>query len=205
MKNKIEEISNITFIIVITIAAVLMVGLLLYNFSKFSESNNLEIENKWLILKEDIPYDLNKADKYEIVQTYINFNPEMRVRNINSGEFYVFSLKRDTEELGLTREEYEIIITEEEYNNLLKKQEGNTIYKTRYQLDDDNGLTMAFDIFSGDLTGLAYMEIEFENEKDAVDYGTPEWVKKDVTRDLNYKNGHLARYGIPETYEEDIK
>lgn len=169
------------------------------------DNSVLEIEKKWLILREDIPYDLEKADKYEIIQTYLNFNPEMRVRNINDGEMYIFTVKRDTEELGLTREEYEIYISEEEYYNLLKKQEGTTIYKTRYQLPDENGLIMAFDIFSGDFTGLAYMEIEFESEAAAEEYGNPEWVKKDITRDLNYKNGHLARYGIPETYDEYIK
>lgn len=193
-------------IIIIACFAIGFIGSrIILNNLKNTDSSILEIEKKWLILKEDIPYDLSKADKYEIVQTYLNFNPEMRVRNINDGEMYIFTLKRDTEELGLTREEYEIFISEDEYYNLLKKQEGTTIYKTRYQLPDENGLIMAFDIFSGDFTGLAYMEIEFKNELAAEEYGNPEWVKKDITRDLNYKNGHLSRYGIPETYEEYIK
>ena len=204
MKERIIEIIGFVVIIVIAIVLIWACEKWFYKLTS-SNSDDLEIEKKWLILEEDIPYDLDKADKYEIEQTYLNFNPEMRVRNINNGQMYVFTLKRDTEELGLTREEYEIVINEEEYNNLLKKKEGNTIYKTRYQLDDENGLTMAFDIFSGDLTGLAYMEIEFENEKMSREYGDPEWVKEDVTRDLNYKNGHLARYGIPATYDEDIK
>ena len=204
MKAKIIEI--IGWVVIIVIAVVLIcLGEKYFVKSTNSNLDDLEIEKKWLILEEDIPYDLDKADKYEIIQTYLNFKPEMRVRNINNGEQFVFTIKRDTEELGLTREEYEIVISEEEYNNLLKKQEGNTIYKTRYQIDDENGFKMAFDIFSGDLTGLAYMEIEFENEKMSKEYGNPEWIKKDVTRDLNYKNGHLARYGIPETYEEYIK
>ena len=164
MKERIIEIIGFVVIIVIAIVLIWACEKWFYKLTS-SNSDDLEIEKKWLILEEDIPYDLDKADKYEIEQTYLNFNPEMRVRNINNGQMYVFTLKRDTEELGLTREEYEIVINEEEYNNLLKKKEGNTIYKTRYQLDDENGLTMAFDIFSGDLTGLAYMEIEFENEK----------------------------------------
>ena len=61
---------------------------------------------------------------------------------------------------------------------------------------------IAIDIFSGDLEGLAYMEIEFTDIDDAVAYGNPDWVIADVTDDVHYKNGYLARFGIPENYEE---
>lgn len=104
----------------------------------------------------------------------------------------------------MTRDEFESVITEEEYNNLMKKKEGNTIHKTRYQfLDGDN--VLAIDIFYGDLEGLAYLEVEFPNEEEANNFKTPNWVIKDVTDDVNYKNGYLARYGIPESFYEYIK
>lgn len=38
--------------------------------------------------------------------------------------------------------------------------------------------------------------------KSTSNYGTPSWVLKDVTTDLNYKNGYLSRYGIPKSYYE---
>ena len=41
------------------------------------------------------------------------------------------------------------------------------------------------------------MEIEFLNMEEATAFVTPEWVIADVTDDVRYKNGHLARYGIP--------
>ena len=104
----------------------------------------------------------------------------------------------------MIRDEIEVFITQEEYNNLMKKQEGNTIYKTRYQFLDGDYL-LAVDIFSGELEGLAYLEIEFENQEEADNFQTPNWVIKDVTSDLNYKNGHLARYGIPDSFFEYIK
>lgn len=201
MKNKIKNIIIIIELIIIiflTLANIFILG-------NFTYGNNLEIEKKWLINLEQIPYDLSKADKYEIVQTYLSFNPEMRVRNINNGEFYVLTIKRDTELKGFVREEYEYIITEEEYNNLLNKKEGNTIYKTRYQLEDENGFIMAIDIFDGDLKGLAYLEIEFENKEIAETYETSDWIIKDVTTDLEYKNGHLSRYGIPSSFYEYMK
>ena len=64
---------------------------------------------------------------------------------------------------------------------------------------------MEIDIFSGDLEGLAYLEIEFVNIESAENYKDPNWVIKDVTTDLLYKNGHLSRYGIPESFYEYIK
>lgn len=159
--------------------------------------DELEIEKKWLIDPERIPYDLSGAKVFHIEQTYINFSPEIRVRNINEGEQYVFCLKYGLTKDGVQRNEVETQVTREEYLELIKKKEGNTIYKTRYQLLAD-GEIVAIDIFEGDLSGLAYMEIEFANMDEALAYETPDWVIKDVTDDVNYKNGHLARFGIPQ-------
>lgn len=192
-------------IVIELIIIIILIAVISFFLQDSTFQKNMEIEKKWLIKVEDIPYDLSKANKYEIVQTYLNFSPEMRVRNINNGEFYVLTVKRDTKSLGFVREEYEILINEDEYNNLLTKQEGNTIYKTRYELKNEDGLMMAVDIFSGDLEGLAYLEIEFENKENAENYGIPNWVIKDITTDLNYKNGHLSRYGKPSSFYEYIK
>ncbi len=162
-------------------------------------SDDKEIERKWLIKKEDIPYDLSGSNVqiYEIKQTYICFDPEMRVRDYNNGESYEFTIKNNMSDDGLIRDEVNMNITREQYNNLVKKQEGNTINKTRYQFYDD-GEIIAIDIFHGDIDGLAYMEIEFRTEEESKNYKEPSWVIKDVTDNINYKNGHLARYGIPE-------
>lgn len=142
--------------------------------------------------------------KYEIVQTYLNFSPEIRVRNINDNE-YVLTIKCDTALKGFVREEHEWLISKEEYDNLLTKKEGNTINKTRYRFKDEKGTEMEIDIFSGDLEGLAYLEIEFVDIESANNYSTPDWVIRDVTTDLSYKNGYLARYGIPNSFLEYIK
>lgn len=53
---------------------------------------------------------------------------------------------------------------------------------------------MEIDIFSGDLEGLAYLEIELVDMEGANNYSTPDWVIRDVTTDLPYKNGYLASY-----------
>ena len=158
-----------------------------------------EIEKKWLIDKENIPYDLNGADvkKYDIQQTYLCFDPEMRVRNYNNGASYEYTIKTNMTKDGMVRDEVNVTINKEQYDNLIKKKEGKTIHKTRYQFYD-NEQVIAIDIFHDQLDGLAYVEIEFANEEEAKKYETPSWVIKDVTDDVNYKNGHLARYGISE-------
>ncbi|QEH70193.1 hypothetical protein [Cellulosilyticum sp. WCF-2] len=159
-------------------------------------SDEVEIEKKWLINPKTIPFDLSEAVVFQLEQTYINFSPEMRVRKINDGEQYTFTLKYDMTSDGIKRNEIDIQITKEEYEKLVAKQEGNSIQKMRYQLLVDGEL-VAIDLFEGDLEGLAYMEIEFLNMEEATAFATPEWVIADVTDDVRYKNGHLARYGIP--------
>lgn len=156
----------------------------------------VEIERKFLLDPTKIPYDLNLLDKYEITQSYINFSPEIRIRNVDDSMFYM-TVKANVDPNGLIREERNFWITKEEYNNLYKKKEGNTIYKTRYQGLDENGKIFAIDIFKGDLEGLAYYEMEFRTEADAKNYIPPDWVGKEVTSDKRYKNGSLAQYGIP--------
>jgi len=167
-------------------------------------ADSVEIEKKWLINKEQIPYNLSNSEVIKIEQTYICFSPEIRVRKINDGEEYTFAVKTNMTSDGMVRDEMENSITEEEYNNMIKKREGNTVYKTRYQFLDGDYI-LAIDIFSGDLEGLAYLEIEFENEEQANNFKEPNWIIKDVTGDVNYKNGHLARYGIPDSYYEYVK
>jgi len=158
-----------------------------------------EIERKWLIDKNKIPYDLTSKDVqvFDIQQTYISFDPEIRVRNYNNGGWYEFTMKTNMTSDGLARDEVNYYINKEQYDNLYKKKEGNTIHKTRYQLYD-KGEIIALDIFHDDLDGLAYMEIEFKTEEESNKYKEPDWVIKDVTSDKRYKNGFLARYGIPE-------
>lgn len=193
-----EKLKVIIFIlsILLIISIAVIVYLVLINMPMIEDTGE-EIERKWLIKASDIPYDLKGVVKQEIEQTYLCFSPEIRVRNINNGEKYILTIKSNMSVDGLVREEKEYYISEEEYNHLLTKKEGNIISKTRYQIYEGNNI-LEIDIFKGNLEGLAYMEVEFENEEKAKEFKTPDWVIKDVTADVRYKNGHLARYGIPE-------
>ena len=184
MSNK-ERLRDLPVIIILTLC---LVCSLIGYFSVSNElkelkgeeptqdiSMGLEIEKKWVINKDEIPYDLSKADCFEIVQTYINYLPEIRVRQITykGNTWYMMALKRWVNEDALTREESDFYITKEEYENTVGKGLDSTIYKKRYQFDVD-GLTYAVDIFEGNLEGLAYLEIEFESEELANSFETVE-------------------------------
>ena len=167
-----------------------------------TKEESFEIEKKWLIRQEDIPYDLSKAEVYEIRQTYISFSPEIRVRDINDGSFYILTIKTDDPAFkGLKRTEQEYYITKKEYSQLLTKKEGSTIHKTRYRLSENNNI-IEIAIFHDQLDGLAYMEIEFPSTESANNFKDPDWVLKDITTDMSYKNGHLAKYGLPDSFKQ---
>jgi len=196
-------------IIIETIIIIVLILLGIFYVWKTSEIVNsedfnieLEIERKWLISANDIPYDLNDNVKIErIEQTYISFSPEIRVRNCNDGQYYCLTMKGKVLFDGIVRDETNYHMSKDAYNNLLEKQEGNTIYKTRYSIKE-NGYVLEFDIFEGDLEGLAYMEIEFKNLNEAQKYQEPLWVIKEVTDDDRYKNASLAQYGLPDSFYE---
>jgi len=165
-------------------------------------ADDKEIERKWLIDFDKIPYDINSlfGVTARVKQTYICFDPEIRVREYSELDGGVYghemTIKTNLSEDGLIRDEVNIGINQEQYDNMMKKQEGNTINKIRYQFFAD-GQLIAIDVFEGDLKGLVYMEIEFANKEESDAFGNPSWVIKDITNDIRYKNGHLARYGIP--------
>jgi CYTH domain-containing protein len=165
-------------------------------------TGGIEIERKWLLDVDNIPVDFEKEadERWEITQSYVNFSPEVRVRKLVGGEdevFYIMTVKSDMTVDGLSREEREWYISEEEYDHLLTKSEGDTIVKTRYRVDRD-GLHYEYDIFHDQLSGLAYLEIEFTSEEAARDFEQPSYVVRDVTAEKRYKNQELARYGMPE-------
>lgn len=152
----------------------------------------MEIERKWLIDIDSIPYDLSKLDYLDIEQAYISFNPTIRIRKISNLNEYILTIKSSSKDNGLSRQEYEINISEDEYNNLLSKKEGLTLSKTRYKAKQDK-LLFEIDLFHKEYEGLAYMEIEFESTEQANNYVAPSWVKRELTYDHNFTNAALAK------------
>lgn len=166
--------------------------------------NDQEIERKWLINPKDMPFNIPEEAKesWHIKQTYINFSPEIRVREITDSKdntYWTMAVKSDMTADGMTRTEKEWYIEKSEYEKLMAKAEPNakTISKTRYSVYKDN-VRYEYDIFHDQLDGLAYVEKEFDSFKAAKKFVTPRYVGKDVTADKRYKNQALAQFGTPE-------
>lgn len=157
---------------------------------------NSEIERKWLIDPDKIPFDLSKSKKDVLIQAYISFSPTIRVRSEN-GERYILCVKAKSKGSYLAREEFETELTKEQFDFLLSKKEGRVIEKVRYTVNKD-GLNYEIDVFDGEFKNLAYLEIEFPSVEEAVNFKSPSWVIKDVTDDFKFKNAGLAKYGMPE-------
>ncbi len=162
----------------------------------------MEIERKWLLSIDDIPYDLSAPENLELEQVYVCFSPSIRVRSMRDregGEQYVLTVKGTcVDGGGLAREEFEMPIDRKAYLSLRAKGEGRPIRKTRYFVRRPDGLTEEIDIFHGELEGLAYLEIEFPTLEQARAFPSPAWTLRDVSADKRFRNSALARYGMPQ-------
>lgn len=151
---------------------------------------NLEIERKFLIDINSIPYDLSVMEKQEIEQGYILHNPVVRVRSVSNSEYYM-TFKSNTN-TDLVRNEIEFRISKDAYIKIMSRDDVKKIKKNRYiTFENDNKFEL--DIFEGNLKGLACLEVEFNNEEDAGNFNVPSWVKKEVTGDVRYTNSELSK------------
>ena len=151
----------------------------------------MEIERKWLLDINDIPYNLNDYEYFDIEQSYISFHPTIRIRKISNINEYILTIKSASKDNGLSRLEYELNITEKEYAQLLLKKEGITLLKTRYRIPEDKYI-LEIDLFHGEYEGLAYMEVEFNNTDEAKEYVPPKFARKELTGNPKFTNSALA-------------
>lgn len=159
----------------------------------------MEIERKWLIRKEKVPFALDSCEKNHIDQAYVSYSPTIRIRDIDYGSKYLLTIKTKAAGFNpeLAKNEYETEITPKEYRQLMSIARGRIISKTRYSIRCDKGIVYEMDFFEGEFFGLAYLEIEFPDKDSALAFPDPEWVEKDVTYLSEYKNSALAKFGMP--------
>lgn len=149
----------------------------------------MEIEKKYLIAQ--MP-DLSAYKCHEIEQAYLNRNPVLRIRRKDSDFIFTYKLKKKNELNLVENVEIEEELTEEAYYHLRDKADGFPIFKTRYLIPLEGGLTGELDVFHGRLEGLVFIEVEFPDEKTAVDFVPPKWFGTDVSSDRHYRNGWLS-------------
>jgi adenylate cyclase len=143
----------------------------------------MEIERKFLV--DDIPYNLKDYAHSYIEQGYLNFNPEVRIRNINSK--YFLTVKGEG---TIAREEYEIPISALTYEELSLRLQSKLLKKNRYFIPI--GKNMAeLDVYIN-FEDLVMVEVEFPNVILADNFEVPDWFGIEVTDDKSFKNKNLA-------------
>lgn len=143
----------------------------------------MEIERKFLV--GEIP-DLGDVPHSEIVQGYISFSPEIRVRR-KDGKYY----RTEKGEGMIAREENEWEIDKETAEKMFSEVKTNLIEKTRYYIPYDK-YTIELDIYKGIFKGLVVAEVKFESIEEANAFSPPEWFSEDISQKREYRNKILA-------------
>lgn len=143
----------------------------------------MEIERKFLV------GELPQLDGYlhsEIVQGYVSFSPEIRVRQLDD-KYY----RTEKGEGMIIREENEWEISKSEAEKLFKEVKTNLIEKTRYYIPYNN-YTIELDIYKGKFKGLIVAEVEFDSLDEANAFVPPDWFIEDISEKREYRNKILA-------------
>lgn len=157
----------------------------------------LEIERKFLILKDSVP-DEKCSEIIDIRQIYLvrpdkNIQRRVRSMSINGDTKYYYTEKRFIS--AAVREENESEITEERFNKLLAEADANLtpIEKTRKILVFE-GQHFEIDCYPFS-DKYASMELELANEKQDIFFPPFVSIIKEVTGDPAYSNANLANNG----------
>lgn len=155
----------------------------------------MEIERKYLIEKQELPFAPEYYPCHHIEQAYLCTEPVVRIRRDNDD--YILTYKSD----GLmVREEYNLPLTQDAYEHLKTKADGRILTKNRYVIPLEEfqpeaagqNLFIELDIFSGDLDGLLLAEVEFPDEESANCFQPPAWFGPDVTFSSRFHNSTLS-------------
>lgn len=148
----------------------------------------MEIERKFLVSKQNLPQNLESYPHRRLEQGYLSTSPVVRIRKEDDNYYLTYKSK------GLmTREEYNLPLTKESYEHMRPKADGILISKTRYLIPEKDGLTIELDIFDAPYEGLYLAEVEFPDEKTAMDYVPPVWFGEDVTNSGKYHNSNMSK------------
>lgn len=158
----------------------------------------MEIEKKYLI--SYMPDIIKSADLKIIEQAYLSINPVVRIRRSN--DKYLLTYKShdgvDMCDDVCVSNEVELPLTKDSYEHLKTKADGMIISKKRYVLplklvsSDYDDLKAEIDVFSGELEGLVFTEVEFDSIDQAKAFSPPEWFGEDVSEDVRYRNSYLS-------------
>lgn len=140
-----------------------------------------EIERKFLVNPDHLT---TLPTPITIVQGYLSFTPEVRVRVANRQG--TLTLKFGS---GISRNEFEYTIPERDALELLKECDGRTITKNRYRVQIGKHI-WEIDEFRGRLDGLWLAEVELRCRNET--FESPGWLVTEVTSNSSFQNASLA-------------
>lgn len=147
----------------------------------------MEIERQFLVKTlPDLP------PEYESLrQGYVALLPEIRIRQIGESRF-TLTVKRGA---GLIREEWETEISRKEFDSLATRLYPETVMieKRRYYISLTDGYTAELHVHDGNLSGFSYVEVEFPTKQAANSFEPPSWFGHEVTENVRFSYGTLAR------------
>lgn len=152
----------------------------------------IEIERKFLVKGDFKPF---VVEQLTIKQGYLCNQPEKTVRIRWQNEQGYITIKGPANASGFSRFEWEKEISATEANQLLELCEKGVIYKIRH-LVPYGGKTYEVDLFLGNNEGLIMAELELETEDEP--FERPDWLGKEVTKDVRYYNAYLSQHPYSE-------
>ena len=159
----------------------------------------MEIERQFLVkILPALP------PEYESLwQGYVALRPEIRIRKIGGNRF-TLTVKRGA---GLVREEWETEISRTEFDSLATRLCPDTVMieKRRYRIPLADGCTAELHVHDGHLAGFSYVEVEFPAEAAATSFEPPSWFGREVTEDVRFSYGTLARKDGMEIVRQILK
>lgn len=149
----------------------------------------IEIERKFLVTSE--AFKTEAFQKKNIVQAFLNRDPDRTVRVRIKGEKAYLTVKGRSNAAGTIRTEWEKEISLQDAQSLLPLCEPGKIEKTRYEVKAGNHI-FEVDEFYGENKGLIIAEIELKAENES--FIAPSWLGKEVTGDVKYYNSQLSKH-----------
>lgn len=155
----------------------------------------MEIERKFILAR--VPDDIIADCAGEAIrQGYLLYDDGRELRIRQRGDHYWMTVKQGQ---GLSRHEQECEIPEAQFNMLWPLTQGRRVEKIRYSVPVGKH-QFEIDLFSGALSGLIVLEVEFPNIEASQVFVEPDFIAFEVTEDTAYKNAVLARQGLPKTF-----
>ena len=151
----------------------------------------MEIEKKYQVNKESEVYNnIISYKRKRIVQSYLSFNPEVRIRktieDINKVKHFMI-VKTGKGEI---RAEYETEIPKSTYEELKEKVISKKLIKDRFTIPLEDGHKVELDIYGN--IDLMLAEVEFESEEDMNSFIKPDFLGEELKGD-KYTPEHLAK------------